>query len=1084
MGFQRNSDAALIRDMNYGKGPATSGAFFYIWNTIYNFRNPCMKPTISLNIIVGNRPEELDRCLSSVHDLFDEVIVTCTQPGDEVRDIVRSHGFRVEEFEWVDDFSRARNYCLSKTSTDYFMWMDSDDILKDDAREGLKDLISNLGSYDVYHLKYNYYHDHLGVPQMVQYRERVIRRGPGVRWVGAIHETVSYPDTYVYSISDIAITHLRSASHDGGERNVRILKKVANEGSGGPREVYYLGRELCHNGDSGIGVLVLERYLLGDIEFVENAADAACHIARHYMSIGKMDEAIKWLRTGNEKFDKYTELHRLLGDAYIATGESSKAAFHYQEAIESVGMSQMFPNPHAHAQHAKVCLSRILAYRPSNRHTAKQLAISAGDTSFAEEISFDYRFDLFHQVDLLFIGSANIIGHRFTPIFDPSSSEVVPYAKTYVIAEDTTRALDLGRFLVKTGQRVGVDIWNEGQTNNLLYMNLAMSSKFLSCPDVAMANRVMGRGIANPVVILSSVHGLRPSSNKDLSYVVGTARELEAYAICFGHLGDYIPVEADNMHTDITSAYSITAAGPGGHYLAMAACFAGIRCGQLNVSPCLGLPIVENHRHASIAMAPNPGSASELFQAQWNKPEPGSRSPLQYAVILGGGEDCRAVASIIAADPCGHIKIITDSGGQYSTRMSVPGGNYRDFLNEESIVYFVNGSVPVTTPLQLGYHNSFVGLHHSEAVLTPDIKKYLGVGDSAVNSDIGVAVIYAGGSWVPWDLDKVEAGMGGSETWAARTARELATLGYTTYLFANLPGSDHIDRHGVYWVDIRRAEVILRDPNLKIDILVSSRVSYPLAYVEDRKDCKKIIIAHDVSLLEDSCLHLADKVGGLSQWHLDYMGLVHPACKDKLVMLANGVDSEMYDLIGITKSNGTVYSSSLDRGFLPLMAILPLIRKVIPDFVVHVAYGTETWESALTSRGIDPMSDEMFAKVQTALHTTEGVVYHGRISKSNLAKLQKSVNTWIYPVFFDETFCITAVENGLAGNEIFTFPRAGLTTTLGGLPSVNFIHTDVWSEWSDSVVDFILKGKTTDPGLIEGVKRYSWKNATKKLLEC
>ncbi len=41
----------------------------------------------------------------------------------------------VYDFEWIDDFSAARNFSFSKASKDYIMWLDADDIILEDDRE-------------------------------------------------------------------------------------------------------------------------------------------------------------------------------------------------------------------------------------------------------------------------------------------------------------------------------------------------------------------------------------------------------------------------------------------------------------------------------------------------------------------------------------------------------------------------------------------------------------------------------------------------------------------------------------------------------------------------------------------------------------------------------------------------------------------------------------------------------------------------------------------------------------------------------------------------------------------------------------
>ncbi len=44
------------------------------------------------------------------------------------------------DFPWCDDFSAPRNFLLEKVRTDYWMWMDADDVLDEENLEKLKTL--------------------------------------------------------------------------------------------------------------------------------------------------------------------------------------------------------------------------------------------------------------------------------------------------------------------------------------------------------------------------------------------------------------------------------------------------------------------------------------------------------------------------------------------------------------------------------------------------------------------------------------------------------------------------------------------------------------------------------------------------------------------------------------------------------------------------------------------------------------------------------------------------------------------------------------------------------------------------------
>ena len=81
--------------------------------------------TVSLCMIVKDEEEVLDRCLSGMKDLVDEMIIVDTGSKDRTKEIAGRYTDKVFTFEWTDDFSAARNFSFSKASMEYCMWMDA-----------------------------------------------------------------------------------------------------------------------------------------------------------------------------------------------------------------------------------------------------------------------------------------------------------------------------------------------------------------------------------------------------------------------------------------------------------------------------------------------------------------------------------------------------------------------------------------------------------------------------------------------------------------------------------------------------------------------------------------------------------------------------------------------------------------------------------------------------------------------------------------------------------------------------------------------------------------------------------------------
>ncbi len=93
---------------------------------------------ISVCIIAKNEEKYIDECLCrlSVYDW--EIIVVDTGSTDNTVNIARNYTPNVYYFDWINDFSAARNYSISKASNDYILVVDCDEYLeKDDLTDEL-----------------------------------------------------------------------------------------------------------------------------------------------------------------------------------------------------------------------------------------------------------------------------------------------------------------------------------------------------------------------------------------------------------------------------------------------------------------------------------------------------------------------------------------------------------------------------------------------------------------------------------------------------------------------------------------------------------------------------------------------------------------------------------------------------------------------------------------------------------------------------------------------------------------------------------------------------------------------------------
>ena len=101
---------------------------------------------LSICIIVKNEEKRIQKCLQSFEKYGFEVVVVDTGSSDHTKDVALKYTQNVYDFKWCDDFSKARNFAISKASGNYVMVIDSDEYLKEINLELLKkNIIENQG---------------------------------------------------------------------------------------------------------------------------------------------------------------------------------------------------------------------------------------------------------------------------------------------------------------------------------------------------------------------------------------------------------------------------------------------------------------------------------------------------------------------------------------------------------------------------------------------------------------------------------------------------------------------------------------------------------------------------------------------------------------------------------------------------------------------------------------------------------------------------------------------------------------------------------------------------------------------------
>ncbi|MDE7031256.1 MAG: glycosyltransferase, partial [Lachnospiraceae bacterium] len=88
------------------------------------------KIPVTVCIIAKNEENFMEECLKHLLPYGMEIIVADTGSTDRTKEIAAKYADKVVDFEWVNDFAAARNYCASFAANNWILAIDCDEIVQ------------------------------------------------------------------------------------------------------------------------------------------------------------------------------------------------------------------------------------------------------------------------------------------------------------------------------------------------------------------------------------------------------------------------------------------------------------------------------------------------------------------------------------------------------------------------------------------------------------------------------------------------------------------------------------------------------------------------------------------------------------------------------------------------------------------------------------------------------------------------------------------------------------------------------------------------------------------------------------------
>ena len=167
---------------------------------------------ISAVVITLNEERNIERCLKSLQNVVDEIVVFDSFSTDRTVEICKSYGAKVTSCEWKG-YAQTKNEANEAASHNYILWLDADEQLSEQLKNNILKAKDQLrGAYTFNRLN-NYYGK--WIKHGGHYPDRRVRlfNRNDAKWVGDyVHETLKVDQGVQASHIPGDLLHFTSAS--------------------------------------------------------------------------------------------------------------------------------------------------------------------------------------------------------------------------------------------------------------------------------------------------------------------------------------------------------------------------------------------------------------------------------------------------------------------------------------------------------------------------------------------------------------------------------------------------------------------------------------------------------------------------------------------------------------------------------------------------------------------------------------------------------------------------------------------------------------------------------------------------------
>ncbi|MDQ0227136.1 tetratricopeptide repeat-containing glycosyltransferase family 2 protein [Metabacillus niabensis] len=355
-----------------------------------------MEKFISLCMIVKNEEKVIERCLSSVAHLVDEIIVVDTGSTDRTKEIVSKYTSHIYDFKWIEDFSAARNFAASKATGKWILVLDADEYVdEENFQVFLTDLRNENDDYDAYYAKILNFAGSFGETLVQNYHDRIYKNNGKISYYRKIHEQFKHNEgvDLKYKNSNLLIFHSGYLKHtvdekDKNKRNKKLIDIEMSNENKNAFDYFNLGNEYSSMGDVTKALdAYVEAYKLKSDFRLSWVSTTLIQIVICLIQLKRFNDALNVLDDAGVIYENSPEFLYLKGEIFFLRGQMDDAKEVFLEIVNN-------PENYYH-----------IIFRPDLKDQKPHSRL--GDIYLSEN---DYNNAIFHYTSLLNINKYNTEG--------------------------------------------------------------------------------------------------------------------------------------------------------------------------------------------------------------------------------------------------------------------------------------------------------------------------------------------------------------------------------------------------------------------------------------------------------------------------------------------------------------------------------------------------------------------------------------------------------------------------------------------------------------------------------------------------